>query len=368
MVRKILPGLFAGIVAVSFALHVFAAPIDNWTKRNDGTDYELFAAAYGNNTFVVVGDSGTILSSPDGVEWTPRTVELTSISGQQIRLLDVIYQKGLFVAVGTAGIICTSPDGVTWTPRKSGMERDLSGVAYGNNVFVAVGQDELMWMPGIMISPVITTSPDGITWTVQPTDIPYGLNDVAFGNGIFLAVGYDPTMMGNNARCVISINGIDWCERNTGTDFPLNGVGFGNGLFVVVAEDGSIFTSPFGESWDMYTDPQSRRLSKVAFGREIFVAVGGNSGFEPYAAMLTSPDGEEWTDRLNDATAGETQLHGIGFVNNTFMAVGGDSSGTIFQSDPISDSDDGGTLPVGPAAAGISALLVWWKRRKHRAD
>jgi len=29
-------------------------------------------------------------------------------------------------------------------------------------------------------------------------------------------------------------------------------------------------------------------------------------------------------------------------------------------------SGDGGSLPVGPLAAGISALLVWWKRRKQK--
>ena len=43
------------------------------------------------------------------------------------------------MAVGRGGAILTSPDGVTWTQRTSGTSRDLNGVAYGNGLFVAVG-------------------------------------------------------------------------------------------------------------------------------------------------------------------------------------------------------------------------------------
>ena len=32
----------------------------------------------------------------------------------------------------------------------------------------------------------------------------------------------------------------------------------------------------------------------------------------------------------------------------------------------VTPAGDSGSLPVGPLAAGISALLVWWKRRKQR--
>jgi hypothetical protein len=43
------------------------------------------------------------------------------------------------VAVGR-GTILTSPDGVDWTQRISGGYR-LNGVAYGNGLFLAVGDD-----------------------------------------------------------------------------------------------------------------------------------------------------------------------------------------------------------------------------------
>jgi hypothetical protein len=72
----------------------------------------------GTASFVAVGGSGTILTSPDGVNWTART------SGTSNWLLGVVYGNGLFVAVGR--VLCTiltSPDGVNWTARTSGTSK-----------------------------------------------------------------------------------------------------------------------------------------------------------------------------------------------------------------------------------------------------
>ena len=44
----------------------------SWVERSSGTSKTLNAAAYGNNTYVVVGELGTIITSPDGTTWTER--------------------------------------------------------------------------------------------------------------------------------------------------------------------------------------------------------------------------------------------------------------------------------------------------------
>ncbi|MFA5394087.1 MAG: cell wall-binding protein [Candidatus Ratteibacteria bacterium] len=360
MFKKLLFGLFLGVVAVSCALPVFADPLDTWTKRVDGTNQELRAAAYGNSTFVVVGNNGTILSSPDGVTWTPRNVGIITENFN-----DVIYQNSLFVAVGNAGTICTSTNGTTWTTRDSEATNNWYGVAYGNNVFVAVGEYVGM-SPGIVIDSVVTISSDGITWTLPATGITHGLSGIAFGNETFVAVGNDDIMMENNARVLTSTNGTTWTNNPITVESLIpNGIGFGNNQFVVVTNEGNIFTSPDGDTWTEQESGTTDILRKVAFGNDTFVVVGGDAGDS--AVMLTSTDGEFWTNRINDATDGDTQLHGIGFGDNTFIAVGGNSSGTIFQSDPLpNDSDSSnGSLPVGPLAAGLSALLAWRKRRKQ---
>jgi hypothetical protein len=80
-----------------------------WTLRSTGK--QLNGVAYGNNTFVVVGENGIILTSSDGMSWTVRN------SGANAPLYSVTYGNGLFVAVGWPGLILTSPDGVNWTVR-----------------------------------------------------------------------------------------------------------------------------------------------------------------------------------------------------------------------------------------------------------
>jgi hypothetical protein len=62
----------------------------------------------------------------------------------------------LFVAVGNTGTVITSPDGTTWTTRTSGTTNALYGVAYSStdDLFVASGA-----------SGTFLKSADGILWT-----------------------------------------------------------------------------------------------------------------------------------------------------------------------------------------------------------
>jgi hypothetical protein len=77
--------------------------------------------------YVVAGSSGTITTSPDGVNWTSRT----SGFGSDI-IRGVIFGDGLYVAVGNLGKMTTSPDGVTWTSRTSGFgTTTINGAAFG---------------------------------------------------------------------------------------------------------------------------------------------------------------------------------------------------------------------------------------------
>ena len=79
---------------------------------------------YANGTFVTVGESGTILTSSDGVTWTSRT------SGTSDKIREVTYGNSSFVTVGDNGTILTSTDGTSWTLRTSGTSEDLRGVLH----------------------------------------------------------------------------------------------------------------------------------------------------------------------------------------------------------------------------------------------
>ena len=86
----------------------------------------LHAVAAGNNTYVAVGDAGTVLSAPylpDAVrDWTP-TAPIIRQS-----LFDVAFRanalapagEGVFVAVGASGAVIRSTDGNRWSAVDSG--------------------------------------------------------------------------------------------------------------------------------------------------------------------------------------------------------------------------------------------------------
>ena len=115
----------------------------------------LYGIAYGNGTFVVVGENGTILTSPDGVTWTIRTSGISTPW-----LMGITYGNDTFVAVGCCATILTSNEGVTWKQRISGTSSGLYAVTYGNDTFVVVGSN------GISLT-ILQSDP--ITSEIKPT-------------------------------------------------------------------------------------------------------------------------------------------------------------------------------------------------------
>jgi len=110
----------------------------------------LLSSPLFGQSFVSVGNSGTILTSSDGISWTKRTSgkgeylkgvtygnglfvtdgKTERTSGTWVYLRGVTSGNGLFVTVGESGTILTSPDGNSWTKRTSGTSKYLRGVTY----------------------------------------------------------------------------------------------------------------------------------------------------------------------------------------------------------------------------------------------
>ena len=301
--------------------------LDNWHLRNAlSQGNSIVSVTYGDNTFVGVGASGTIISSSDGITWTSRTSSSTKA------FEGVTYGKDTFVAVGESGTILTSTDGISWTSRTSGTPQWLEEVTYGKNIFVALGD-----------SGTILTSPDGITWTSQTSGTPKQLFGVAYVNNTFVAVGESGTIL-------TSTDGISWTSRTSGTTNFLWGVTHDNNTFVAVGESGAILTSLDGMTWTSRTSGSIQTLTRVAHGNNTFVAVGYSG------TILTSPDGINWTIR----TSGTTEnLYGETYGSNTFVVVG--HNGTILQSDTLNQSNItfGGTaIPLGSSPTAVAVNSV----------
>jgi hypothetical protein len=54
-------------------------------------------------------------------------------------LTGVAFGNGMFVAVGAVGTVLTTSDGVVWTQQESGTLESLTGITFAAGRFVAVG-------------------------------------------------------------------------------------------------------------------------------------------------------------------------------------------------------------------------------------
>jgi hypothetical protein len=232
-----------------------------------------------------------------------------------VSLFNIVWNGSQFVVVGDLGTIFSSPDGVAWTSRTSGTNDELFGLTWSPDLglFVAVGGVD-------GVRGTILTSPDGITWTERAIGQHFNLlTSVIWANGQFV-------LTGGGGIISTSLNGITWTGRTSGTSNFLEGIVWNGSQYVVVGESGTILTSPDGELWaDDPISGTTDELFKVAWDGTQFVAVGGVEG--SHGTILTSPDGITWTPQ----TSGSPDLLlNITWNGTHFMSVG--LSGTILSS------------------------------------
>jgi photosystem II stability/assembly factor-like uncharacterized protein len=173
---------------------------------------DLYGVAFGNSTFVAVGNNGKIVRSADGASWSSVTTGYTPYTYGSNHLRGVSFGNNTFVAVGYTGkIIKSTNDGSSWDNETKVDNKNLYGVTFGNNTFVAVGE-----------SGTILTSSDGTSWSSSSSGTSNTLNGVTFGNNIFMAVGSSGTIVKSED------NGTNWSSSSSGTTNNLYGVAFGD--------------------------------------------------------------------------------------------------------------------------------------------
>ena len=183
----------------------------------------------------------------------------------------------------------------------------LNSVAYGNGLYVAVGE-----------SGTTMVSADGAQWTVNPSLGPYTLNAVTYANGAFLAVGFNS---GSASIVGSSVDGVHWTVNTSGfqsVSLP-NALAYGMGVYVSAGGGGSIQYSVNGSIWN-FASGGSSSLNAIAVGGGKFVAVGVNG----YVAI--SSDGSTWTSQ----TVGNQTFDSIAYGNGQFVAV--TNTGKIYVS------------------------------------
>jgi len=135
---------------------------------------------------VAVGNSGTVITSPDGATWD------VQFSGTVNNLNGIVYQGGQFVAVGVGGTILTSPDAANWTAQNSGTNTTFYAVAYGNGRYLVGGTDG---------ADVFLSSSNGTNWQFITTKIPTANTgrSIAYLNQSFWIVGDNGMILQSDA-------------------------------------------------------------------------------------------------------------------------------------------------------------------------
>jgi hypothetical protein len=121
----------------------------NWTRRPIRTTSNLYGVAFGNDTFVTVGEFGAIFTSTNGIAWT-RTRCRSACT--DVLLATVAFGNGRFVAGGESGTILTSTNARQWTRTSLGAEIYVGHIAFTNGSFVIRRGAELF------------SSPDALKW------------------------------------------------------------------------------------------------------------------------------------------------------------------------------------------------------------
>jgi hypothetical protein len=287
--------------------------------------------AFGNGLFVAVGAFNSAATSPDGINWTPRTIPgPNDNAGWQA----VHYAGGMFIALSRSdnfgsgspvNRFATSADGVTWTmrtmPAMSGTF-NWRNLAYGNGTYVVT--------PRVFggASNRYMTSADGATWTSRT--LPVGAFDwpIAFGNGIFVAVGYQSN------KIAYSSDGVSWTAQTfSGPNYIFDTVVFGGGKFVITGWGGindsvgygkKTYTSTDGISWasnsnalpplDMFVE--NNRL--LAYGSGSFLALSDGA-----RVFASSSDGATWIGgATNHALDANSKIKQVAYGNGKFLAIG----------------------------------------------
>lgn len=227
-------------------------------------DQTVSGTAYGEQR-VLATSWGWTTTSKDGSKWTyPKGVRN---HGEQSSLMAFLNGKFLLWGSSTAGTTCmsASEDGFTWraargepgNPERDPFEGDgyVTGTAYGNGVFIAVGRH---WRQGILPAhqrATIWRSTNAFEWSRYrfETGPIFSLEAVKFSDNQFIAVGSRGTV-------VSSTDGAIWTQLQPATDpgntndpvytWSLNGVSHGaQGWIVTTSQQGSILHSTNGQRW-----------------------------------------------------------------------------------------------------------------------
>lgn len=178
-------------------------------------------------------------------------------------------------------VMVSDDGGVTWNGHTGSANFSYRAFAFGNGIYVAVGDLNGNQTTQYMTSATATSG----SWTSRNFAAVLAFTDVRFGGGNFVAIG------SSGSICYQSTNGTTWTSRNLSASSDWYGLAFGNGTFVATSYSGTIVSSSNGGvNWTTRATGQGN-LRSVSYLGNKFITRSDASG----TSFLYSTDGATWT-------------------------------------------------------------------------
>ena len=309
-VRDIAAGEGAWIAVGERGLIAFLSD-DRWHELLPFSQFDLNSVLHTGEHFLVVGDSGLILSSEEGdiTKWS--IVE----SGTSVDLFDVKKLDERWFINGENGLLLESQDTVNWRiiNESERNDKDFECITFFNGEFIAL-EDRALWRSNDGINwvedsnepyvsyPVgiavlngqvvawgsgneIAFSSDGHTWTPGGSLPMRSVTDIIFEAGYYFLVGYDGDP-DEDLPIYYSTDLLNWHETDGRGRHGIES----DGVFFMVPSGHQVETSFDGLQWignsEFLLEPKVFRHGKF-FGL-----------YRNY--LYSSIDGENWTSKKID--------------------------------------------------------------------
>jgi hypothetical protein len=257
--------------------------------------------------YVSVGDHGTILTSPNGIDWD---FELIPDSATNSVLLGVGGSTNLFLAVGNQGTILWATNVFLWNALSPApTANDLQGVCHDGSRFILSGGNG-----------TILTSHTGTNWTSRSTPTTSFLMSVANFPGGLVAVGEHGTILTSGD------GGTNWTAQISGTTNWLMQVRWLNDRLLAVGASGTLLTSFDGAQWSTNATGTSAWLNAADYTDGAWFVVG-NQG-----TVLGSQDTTNW---MSFGTITRKSLYGVTIHSGQLVTVG--TEGVVIRRQLVPD-------------------------------
>lgn len=326
------PALAAKVGNIPDIGEITSAPLNNIPLDFRATAFSATSSipnqyymATNGTVSVLVGDSGAIRVSTNGVDWTP------VLSPVVTAIYHIVYVNGYFVACGVNGVIIFSQDGYNWfiSNNNPGLGTiQLNSVTYGNGVYVAAGTNGY-----------VMYSTDLYNWTQCHSASYFNaltFTMVRFYNGVFVAAAG-----GSSGFVYRSTNGISWVAYPVPT-ITATDMTYIDGNIVILGTTLTLY-SPDGKAWRSNMVTASMKNGVTNSTGTIGVATTNYIN-----TLLVTTDGINWNPVCAESRISFIQLE-VFFTNNRFIVLG--SNGVIC------DSTDGINWTSRVIAGGLPNLV-----------